>query len=167
MELRRTREHVELLAVESQPPADGDRQRTDAALMFLEVGVALAECLQQHVAQLQHRTASARAVLARVQPLIGQLQYGGRIAALGGDAHLAVCGADRKAGTALGERRDAVEHQRIVGGRGIEQDAELVASHPVGGSVPGDAGAQLVAQPFQQGVARGVAEGVVVALEAV
>ncbi len=55
----------------------------------------------------------------------------------------------------------------IVLGGVAQEHAELVAAHPVGGAVGGDDRPQLVAEARQQGVAGGVAEGVVVALEAV
>ena len=76
--------------------------------------------------------------------------------------------ADREARPLLGERGHRGPHEHVeVLAAVAQQRAELVASHPVGGTVRGDHGAQLVGQARQQRVAGGVPEGVVVALEAI
>ena len=49
----------------------------------------------------------------------------------------------------------------------VDEDAELVAAEPVGRAAAGDAPAQPFAEPVEQRVAGGVAERVVVGLEAV
>ena len=49
----------------------------------------------------------------------------------------------------------------------VEQDAELVAAQAVGAAVARDRGGEIGAEALQQRVAGGVAEGVVVLLEAV
>ncbi len=96
----------------AQAPAHREHQRADPALVLLQVGVALLEGLQQHVAQLVHGARLARLVLALVEPLVGELHDRGGVADLGGDAHHAVRGADREARALLGERRDGWPHER-------------------------------------------------------
>ncbi len=51
--------------------------------------------------------------------------------------------------------------------RPFKQEAELIAAEAIGPPVAADRGAQSGPDPAQEGVAGGVAEGVVVALEAV
>ena len=170
VQLGRARQHVELLADHPQAPPHRERQRTDAALVLLQVRVALLEGLQQHVAQLLHRARLARLVLAPVQPLVGQLHDRRRVAALRGDAHDAVRRPDREARPALGEGRDAGLHERRVGRAGACcGTARRTRRRPSGRPCPAGATIvlQLVAEARQQRVARRVPEGVVVALEPV
>ena len=78
-----------------------------------------------------------------------------------------MCGGDCEAG--------AVVYQRTGGalddGLGVHvlraQDAELVAAHPVGGATAGDEAAELLAESREQDISGGMAEEVVVVLEAV
>jgi hypothetical protein len=64
-------------------------------------------------------------------------------------------------------QRGAVEHLPEVGAALFEERAELVAAHPEHVGAVAEEGAQLAAEARQQDVAGGVAEGVVVVLEAV
>ena len=68
----------------------------------------------------------------------------------------------------LAERVQRRPHDRFAGGGiAIEQHAELVAAQAIGAAVARDRGVEVGAQALQQRVAGGVAEGVVVLLEAV
>jgi hypothetical protein len=79
-----------------------------------------------------------------------------------------VRGGDRKTGTVLGKGGHACLLQAGAVDLGaVEQDAELIATHAIGSPMWLYGAPEPVAQPHQQRVARGMPEGVVVALEPV
>ena len=110
----------------------------------------------------------AAALLLRVHALVGEPE---RLVGLG----RLVGQRDRPYAAEIVEAL-AVLAQRALGARDHElglravvahDDAELVAAHPVGVAAPRDEAREVVAEPAEQRVAGGVAERVVVLLEAV
>ena len=129
--------------------------------------MALRQRAQQHVARLAPRRYAA-AVLLQVHALVGDVE---RVLGAGGlrrQHHRAVGAGDREAVPVLAERLGGFREQLVdvaVLGRG--EDAELVAAHPVRVATALDGLAERAAQADEEGVAGGVAEDVVVGLEAV
>ena len=106
--------------------------------------------------------------LGGVHALVGELEQRGRGGGLVGDGGQAARGADAEHVAPLGESGGAVGDQRIVGGEpSVQQEAELIAAEAIGPPVVADRRAQGGPEPGQQRIAGSVAEGVVVALEAV
>ena len=105
--------------------------------------------------------------LAGVHAPVGKLQgVRGRRGLLG--QQTCRTSVDLEALAALGERGRAGREQRVDARPGpADQRAELVAAQPVGAARPGDGVGEPRGQPHEQLVAGGVAEGVVVLLEAV
>ena len=158
---------VDLLGVELQAPRDGLGQLGHAADVLAQLGVALGQRAQQHVAALVARRAAA-AVLVGVHALVGDAQ---RLAGVVRPRRARAIAPNEqvmakpspcsvRARGAVGALRDGIRSD-------AEQHAELVAAHAVGRAGADDVLAELGSEALQQGVAGRVAVGVVVVLEAV
>jgi hypothetical protein len=91
-----------------------------------------------------------------------------RVGRVGGQQRGAVGRGDREAVAVLAQRvAGGLDRVEDPGRLGAREHAELVAAHPVGGPAGGHRGLQACGEAGQQRVAGGVAEGVVVGLEAV
>ena len=114
-------------------PRDGLGELGDAAEVLAELGVALGERAQQHVA------GSGCAPSVRPPCLWAYMRWSAMRSASPasvasrGQRDDAVRAADREALAVLGERRGGSRDDRLGElGAGVEQHAELVAAHPVG-----------------------------------
>ena len=107
-------------------------------------------------------------VLLRVHALVGDAQRLGRVHRLAREHDRAVGAGDGEALAALGQRGGGAGDDRVgdLVAR-VEERAELVAAHPERAAAAGQVGREVAAEADEQRVARGVAEGVVVVLEAV
>ena len=134
--------------------------------MRLELGLAEGEGREQG----RHRPLALAPprVLLRVEALVGQLERVARVRRLVREHHGAERAPDVEPLASLGQRlaRPVDQRLRLALADGGEQ-TELVPSEAVGGSVAREDGRELGAEPREQRVSRGVAEAVVVALEAV
>ena len=168
MQLGRARHVVELLAVHAQLAADRQRQVGGAAQVHVQVGLALGQAAQQHVARLAPG-GDAPVALAGVHAPVGELQRLGRV----GDLHRRLAPTPCEVVTSKPSPCSAsaatqASASTLQPGRPrVDDDAELVAAEPVGAAVAVHGVREPLAEPHQQAVAGGVAEGVVVLLEAV
>ena len=142
------------------------RELCDADQMILEVRVALGQCAHENLAGLLGRRFPP-ALLVGIHALIRPLQRFGGGRGLGRQEHEAMCSGDGEAGAVVRKGAGGA----LDDGLGVRvlraQDAELVAAHPVRRATARDEAVELLAEARQQGVAGGMAEGIVVVLEAV
>ena len=156
---------VERLVFEAQMAAHGLGQPGHAAEMALEAGMALGQRAQEHVGALALGRRAA-GVLVRVHALVGDEE------GLAGDGRLlrdgdgAVGRGDREAVSALDERGGR-QQLDLIAAIGVGQDAELVAAEAIRTPVALDTAVERLPEAREERVAGEMAEGVVVALEAV
>ena len=166
VQLGRVGDVVEVVRAHPEPATDRGGQVGDAVGVLFEVGLLLVEDLQEKVAAVAARR-GAPAVLLGVHPRVGELERLGH-GRLVGHAHGPVRAADAEA---LAFRRERLErpgeHELVVERAVADQRAELVAAEPVGAPVATDGGGEAAPERREQGVAGGMAVGVVVVLEAV
>ena len=130
-------------------------------------GIALAQRPDEHVLASGASRTRPR-VLLRVHALVGDPQRLGRVHRLAREHDRAVGAGDGEALAALGQRACGARDDRVgdLVAR-VEERAELVAAHPERAAAAGQVGREVAAEADEQRVAGGVAEGVVVVLEAV
>ena len=137
-------------------------------MAFGQLGVAFLEGPQEHVAALAVGGAPGAGLLG-VHPLVDQAHGLGHVLAFLGEQDGPIGGGDGEPAAVFAEGLGGRRDDR-GGGVGVHrgQDAELIPTEPVGAAaVVGHGLLQGLGQPDEQGVAGGVAEAVVVALEAV
>ena len=101
-------------------------------------------------------------------PIVRDAERLGQISGLLGHEHRAVGAPHGEALPHLRERGGgALDEAAWAGGDGLGEDADLVAAEPVGAAVAGDCVGEPARDTTEQRVAGGVAERVVVGLEAV
>ena len=142
------------------------RELRDTDEMVFEVGMTLGQCAHEHLTGLLGRRFPS-ALLVGVHALVGSLQCLGRGRGLGRQEHEAMRSRDREAGTVVCQRAGGALDDGFRVGVLRAQDAELVAAHPVGRATARDEADELLAEASEQSIARGMAEGIVVVLEAV
>src|SRR5882672_3905324 len=133
-----------------------------------QVLALLGQHLYERIAGLQALVEGGGGSLVRVQPSVGQLQRLPDRLRLRRERRGSVRTADREPFALIAERRaGGLERRRERRGRAAADNAELISTHPVGGALTVDRRRQPFGEAAQQGVAGGVSEHVVVALEAV
>ena len=168
MQLRGARDLVDLLGAEAEAAADRVGEGRDPAEVLVEIRLLLAQRLDQHVAHLLPVALAATSPLLLVQALVGELEGERDVAGLVGKDDRAVGGADREAPAVLREgRRGRGQAIGKVRAHRAQQDAELVAAQTVRLAGALDRARYGTPEAGEERVARGVAEGVVVALEPV
>ena len=128
--------------------------------------MALGQCAHENLAGLLGGRLPP-ALLVGVHALVRPLQSFGGGRGFGRHEHAAVCSGDREAGAVVCQRASGALDDGLRVRILRAQDAELVAAHPVGRATAGDEAAELLAEASEQGISGGMAEGIVVVLEAV
>jgi hypothetical protein len=137
------------------------------AAVQVELRFALAQHRHQQFTRLDSLVATARALVG-VHPLVGERQREVDRRRLLGEPDETVRGGDGEAFAGLRQRFGAEACCLLgIAAGGIDHDAELVAAEPIRDAVPCGDVAQRAAATGEQGIAGGVAEGVVVRLEPV
>ncbi len=161
-------ELVELLGLEAHPPPDRERERSDAAEVIGERRQACPEDLEQHPAQLM-LDADGPGLLVGVQPAIGELQGARGVGGVERQRAQPVGSRDLEAVPALAERRHGRRDQRLGRDTRRATAARRTRRRPSGRRArrAPAAAASLRTEAPEQHVAGGMAEAVVVELEAV
>ncbi len=152
---------------ETEGAGDGVGAVGDGDGVAAELGVANGLHAEQRVLDLADGGGAA-GVLLGVHALVGDAQGVVGAVGFGRERDRAVGAADPEAVALLGEReRGAVEERDGILGPDLEEHAELVAAHAEDLPAGADVFAQVGAEAGEEDVARRMAEGVVVVLEAV
>ena len=153
------------LGVEPHRGRERARELGHGARVGEQLGLALADHAQQHVAALARRGVRA-ALLLGVHAAVGELERGLGVRGVAGELDDADRGVDPEA-LALLAQRLAGAHERGGGAVGRDEHAELVAAHPERAADALHRAGQAAAEVLDQHVAGDVPEDVVVGLEAV
>ena len=167
VELGDEAEVAELLRAEADADADVERELRDARDVLLDARLALEQRLQERLVGLLPERVLAELLV--VEAPVGEAEHVGLAARLGRQRRAPERAADREAAARLAQRGDGALDDRVGGGGGhLAEDAELVAAEAVGSRVAAlELAPELAGEVREQPVARGMAEGVVVLLEAV
>src|SRR4051794_6039883 len=165
--LRGPDQDVDVLGFQLQGAAHLGGEARHVSQVPVEARFALAQQAEQHAAGLAQGGVGALSLL-RVHAAVGDPQGGGRRLGFAGQLDPAPRGPDREAGAAIGEGGLGGLDDHVgfrLADRG--EHAELVAAEAVGPAPGNRRGGQIGAEALEQLVAGGVAEAVVVRLEAV
>ena len=145
VQLGRADHDVEVFGVEAQARADRAGQLGDVVHVALQVGLALAEHGEQHLAGLA--LGRAAAVLEGVHAVVGQTQRVGGGLGVARERDEAERGVDREGAARLcegGQRR--LDDRVVARGVVVEENAELVPAQAIGATLARDSGGEVGAE---------------------